>query len=134
MATSPSPNKILYSDFFINLDMHPVSRDAASRNNENAIKESMRNLLMTDAGERPFQPKLGGNIRAMLFEHITPQTMISMREQIRECLIQYEPRANLIDVIVNPDYDRNHVNVTIVFNVINRQEPISLDVIITRVR
>jgi phage baseplate assembly protein W len=70
----------------------------------------------------------------MLFEHITPQTMISMREQIRECLIQYEPRANLIDVIVNPDYDKNHVNVTIVFNVINRQEPISLDVIITRVR
>jgi len=134
MSTSPISSTVLYSDFFIDLDMHPVSKDVAKRNNENAIRDSIRNLLLTDAGERPFQPRLGGNIRAMLFSNMTPQTIISMREKVRETITEYEPRANLIDVIVNPDYDRNHVNVTVVFNVINRQEPITLDVIITRVR
>lgn len=134
MSTSAVSKTILYSDFFIDLDMHPVSKDVAPRINENAIKDSIRNLLLTDPGERPFRPQLGGGIRAMLFDNMTPQTVVSMREQIRETISEYEPRANLIDVVVNPDFDKNHVNVTVVFNVINRQEPVTLDVIITRVR
>jgi phage baseplate assembly protein W len=134
MSTSPVTDRILYSDLFTNLDINPVSKDVAKKNNENAIRQSIRNLLLTDTGERPFQPRLGGNIKAMLFSNMTPQTVISVREQIRETILEHEPRANLIDVVVNPDFGNNAVNVTVVFNVINRQEPVTLDVIITRVR
>ena len=71
MATSPLSSKVLYSDFFTNLDNNPVSEDVAVKTNENAIRQSIRNLLMTNRGERPFQPDLGGNITAMLFENTT---------------------------------------------------------------
>lgn len=124
----------IYSDLFTDLDENPISKDLAVKKNENSVKQAIRNLLLTDSGERPFQPNLGGNIRAMLFDNMTPQTIVSVRERIKETIEAYEPRANLIDVIVSPVFEQNFVNVTIVFNVINRQEPVSLEVVINRVR
>ena len=134
MSTSPLSNKILYSDFFSDLDPHPVSSDVAVKTNENAIRQSIKNLLLTNRGERPFQPMLGGNIKAMLFENMTPQTNVSMKQQIERTINDHEPRANLLDVIVSTTQQENAVNVTVVFNVINKQEPISLDVVLNRVR
>lgn len=134
MATSPLSSKVLYSDFFTNLDNNPVSEDVAVKTNENAIRQSIRNLLMTNRGERLFQPDLGGNITAMLFENMTPQTIVSAKQQIENVINEHEPRANLIDVVVTPSFDENSLGVQVVFNVINKQEPITLDVILNRVR
>lgn len=134
MATSPISTKTLYSDFFTDLDVNPISEDVAVKTNENAIRQSIKNLLMTDQGERPFQPTLGGNIRAMLFENMGPQTIVSAKQIIENTINEHEPRANLIDVIVSPSYDENSVEVSIAFSVINRQEPVTLDVILRRVR
>lgn len=134
MATSPITKRILYSDLFTNMDVNPVSTDVALKTNENAIKQSIRNLLLTNRGERPFQPLLGGDLKKLLFENMSPQTFVNVKKYVETAIKLYEPRANLIDTIVDGDWDNNSVNITIVFNVINKQEPVSLQLIITRVR
>ena len=134
MSTSPITSRVIYSDFTNDLDFNPVSEDVAVKLNENSIKQSIKNILFTDRGERFFQPNLGGNIRAMLFENITPQTLVSMKQQITNTIVQHEPRFNLIDVVCSAAEDENGVYVSIVFNVINRQEPVVLEVVLERVR
>lgn len=134
MSTSPITSRVIYSDFTNDLDFNPVSEDVAVKLNENSIKQSIKNILFTDRGERFFQPNLGGNIRAMLFENITPQTLVSMKQQITNTIVQHEPRCNLIDVVCSAAEDENGVYVSIVFNVINRQEPVVLEVVLERVR
>ena len=134
MTTSPVTSRVIYSDFTNDLDFNPVSEDVAVKLNENSIKQSIKNILFTDRGERFFQPNLGGNIRAMLFENITPQTLVSMKQQITNTIKQSEARCNLIDVVCNAEEDQNGVYVTILFNVINKQEPVVLEVVLERVR
>lgn len=124
----------LYADLFTNFDKHPISDDVALKTNENAIRQSIRNILLTNRGERPFQPELGGDLNRLLFENITPQTIVLMEQVIRNTIEAYEPRANLIDVVVSTTPDQNTVAVTITFSVINRQEPVSLEVVLDRVR
>ena len=128
------PSRKIYADIFNDLDKHPITDDLATRTNENAVKQSIRNLLLTDRGERLFQPNIGSDIRKMLFENITPQTIIVIEQMVRDTLEIYEPRANIIDIVVSANEDGNQINISIVFNVINRQEPVSIDVILDRVR
>jgi len=127
-------NRTIYSDIFTNFDENPVSGDVALKTNENAIKQSIRNLILTDRGERPFQRNLGGNIRAVLFENINSQTLLVVREMIRQTLIDYEPRCSIIDITVVPGIDPNEIVITIVFAVINKQEPVTLQLVLDRVR
>lgn len=134
MSRSPVPTRVLYSDFFTNLDPHPLSDDVAVKVNEAAIRQSIRNLILTDSGERRMQPDLGGNIRKMLFENFTPQTVVSMKQRIENLVREREPRASLRDVIITSMEDRNAIAINIIFTVINRQEPISMEVILERVR
>ena len=134
MSTSPVASRVIYSDFTNDLDFNPVSEDVAVKLNENSIKQSIKNILFTDRGERFFQPNLGGNIRAMLFENITPQLLVSMKQQISTTIKTHEPRCNLIDVVCYAAEDENGVYVSIVFNVINKQEPVVLEVVLERVR
>ena len=134
MSTSPIQSRVIYSDFTNDLDFNPVSEDVAVKLNENSIKQSIKNILFTDRGERFFQPNLGGNIRAMLFENITPQLLVSMKQQITSTIKSHEPRCNLIDVVLSAAEDENGVYVSIVFIVINKQEPVVLEVVLERVR
>ena len=134
MSTSPIQSRVIYSDFTNDLDFNPVSEDVAVKLNENSIKQAIKNILFTDRGERFFQPNLGGNIRAMLFENITPQLLVSMKQQISTTIKTHEPRCNLIDVVCSAAEDENGVYVSIVFNVINKQEPVVLEVVLERVR
>jgi phage baseplate assembly protein W len=124
----------LYSDFFMNLDENPVSLDLARKTNEEAVKQSIKNLLLTDKGERPYQPNLGCNIRQMLFDNITPDILILMREMIRDTLDAYEPRADILGVDVTSTIDDNAVDIAVVFKVINSSEPVTLVTSLTRVR
>lgn len=131
---SPIQNKTIYSDFFNNLDIHPISEDVAVKTNENAVRQSIRNLILTDTGERRMQPNLGGNIRKLLFENFTPQTVVTVKERIRNLIREEEPRANLREVTVSSNEDNNAIAITIVFSVINRQELVQMEVVLERVR
>ena len=118
----------------MNLDENPVSEDLARNTNEEAVKASIKNLLLTDKGERPYQPNLGCNIRQMLFDNMTPDTIILMKEVIKDTLEAYEPRADIIGVDVRSSVDDNQVNIAVVFKVINSSEPVTLVTSLTRVR
>lgn len=118
----------------MNLSKHPLSKDVARQTNDDAVKQAIKNLILTDRGERLMQPNLGGNIRAMLFENFTPQTVLNVKQIIEETIRTHEPRAGLIDVIVTAHEDHNQISVSVTFYVINIQEPISLEFILTRIR
>mgnify|MGYP000300584914 FL=1 len=132
---SPKKKKVnLYTDFHKDLRISPVSKDIALQKDETAVKDAIKNLILTDRGERPMQPYLGGNIRDMLFEYLTPGTLKLIKDRVTSTITTYEPRASLIDVFVSGDLDAGIVNVKITFYVRNEQQPISLDVILKRNR
>jgi phage baseplate assembly protein W len=126
--------RILYRDFHKDLTINPISNDLALRTNEDAIKESLKNLILTDRGERLMQPNLGSDVRASLFENATPVTLKVLEERVREVINNFEPRVSVIDVDVISLYDDNRVKVTIYFYVKNQEDPQSVDVFIERIR
>ena len=135
MATpSPRTERIVYSDLFTDFDKHPVKNTLLRKTNVDAVKQSVKNLLLTNKGERLFQPNLGGNIRALLFENITPQTFLTAREHIFDTLAAHEPRANVLDVVITNTSNEHEVFIQVLFSVLNIQEPVSVEVFLERVR
>ena len=95
-----------FADFFNNFDTSLNKNDITLRVNEEAVKNSIRNLLLTNRGDRFFNPTLGGDVRAMLFENISSITSNNLKDLIETAIENYEPRAQLLDVSVVPDFDR----------------------------
>jgi hypothetical protein len=132
---TPRTKKVnLYSDFHKDLRVSPISKDLALMKDEDAVKQSIKNLMLTDPGERLMQPNIGGGIRQLLFEQMTPGTLKLMEENIVDTIETYEPRAELIDVRVIAGLDDTHVNISVLFSVRNEEQPIQLDVILDRTR
>lgn len=134
LYTARTKKITIYQDFKKNLEKSPVSNDLTVFKDEDAVKESIKNLILTNRGERLMQPDLGGDIQAMLFENITPAIVTLIEDKIRDTIEIYEPRAELIDVIVSSNIDDNKVNVRIVFYIKNVEQPIALDVFLERTR
>jgi phage baseplate assembly protein W len=138
MIITPTTRKqdVLYSDLRKDMFLNPVNSDVSRYTDEDAIKESIKNLLLTDQGERLFNPTLGSNIRKMLFENILyPETKYILNETISTTIRNFEPRCNLISVNISDMMDdSNSVTITITFSVINIQTPITLNVVLSRVR
>ena len=134
LYTARTKKITIYQDFEKNLEKSPVSNDLTVFKDEDAVKESIKNLILTNRGERLMQPNLGGDIQAMLFENITPSVITLIEDKVRDTIEINEPRAELIDVIVSSNIDDNQVNVRIVFYIKNVEQPISLDVFLERTR
>tara|TARA_Y100001937_G_C7023810_1_gene286772 strand:+ start:366 stop:791 length:426 start_codon:yes stop_codon:yes gene_type:complete len=107
----------LYSDLNLNFNKNPATKDVAKLKDVEAVKRSVRNLILTNRFERPFHPEIGSDIRALLFENITPTVQTLLTDRIRDVLETYEPRAVLNDVIVVGDMDKNQYSATIKFYV-----------------
>jgi uncharacterized protein len=135
MALSPiTRNKDFFSDFESNLERIPGREDIARRVNEQAVRDSIKNLVLTDRGERLFQPDIGCDIRGSLFENIDQNTILILKENIKSTIRQYEPRCIVKDIIVNANIDRHEVFVKIIFSVINTNRNLSLTIDLSRVR
>ena len=136
MAITPLTRrkKETYADFYKDLTLSPINNDLARKIDEDAIADSIKNLIMTNRGERLFQPNIGCDIRKLLFENIGPEVIIIAKEHIRIVLQTYEPRASLIGVDVLASLDSNKITVVITYSVINREEPITLNITLYRVR
>jgi len=135
MAITPrTASQEFFSDFTKNLEQIPGRKELARVINENAVKESIKNLIQTDRGERLFQPNLGCDIRGSLFESMTPETIIILEENIKRTIRTYEPRCNLRDVEVTGNLDNNNLSVRIVFSVLNSTNLNSLSIDLSRVR
>jgi phage baseplate assembly protein W len=124
----------LFSDFHKDLTQNPITEDLAVKRDEEAVKEAIKNLILTDRGERLMQPLVGGNIHAMLFENNTPSTIKIIQESIKETINFYEPRATLLDVVVQSSLDESTVEVAIYFYINNIEQPITLTVFLERTR
>lgn len=132
---TPKTKKIsIYSDFKKDLELSPLSSDITLHKDEDAVKESIKNLILTDRGERLMQPNLGGNIYAMIFENLTPAVLKLIEENVRTTINLYEPRAELQDVTASSNIDDNAVNIRITFYIKNVEQPIELDVFLERTR
>lgn len=133
---TPKTRKIetVYADFHKDLTTNPFSNDLALKTDEEAVKESLKNIILLDKGEKLFQPNFGGNIRAMLFELNSPATIKLIQEQIKTTINNYEPRAQLIDVEVYSLIDDNKVAIKIIYALRNREEPLQVEFILERVR
>jgi|LauGreSBDMM110SN_4_FD.fasta_scaffold243233_1 phage baseplate assembly protein W len=132
--TSTSLKPELYSDFSVGLDIHPGKKDLARVMNENATKRSIINLLLTDYDERLYQPNLGANLKYLLFEPASEETLGLMQSQIEKCLSKFEPRINILNLRLSTSFDEQQINVTLVFSMINIPKPITINLILNRVR
>ena len=124
----------LFSDFLTNLDAHPITKQLARTVDADSVAQSIRNLVLTNLGERPFQPNLGSSVRAALFEPADEVTATRISEAIRNVVEYSETRAQLLDVSVTLGPNDNSMVVTIIFSVINSREPQRLDILLKRVR
>lgn len=132
--TSTSLKSELYSDFFVGLDIHPGKKDLARATNEKAVKRAIVNLLLTDYDERMYQPNLGANLKYLLFEPADGETLALMRQQIETCLSKFEPRINILNLQLNTSADEQQINVTLVFSMVNIPKPITINLVLNRVR
>ena len=112
-----------FKDISLSFSPHPVTRDLPVLVNERAISRSVRNLVETIPTERFFNSLIGTDIRDSLFENFTPLTVTVMEDQIRTTISNYEPRVNLLDVLVNPNPDDNDMNVTIKYEIVGIDIP-----------
>ena len=100
-----------------------------------AVKRSVRNLILLNTYEKPFHPEIGGNVRGMLFELMTPMVASVISRKIEDSIINHEPRARLVGVRTNPNFDSNGYQVTVYFYVVNAPtELIELDAFLERLR
>lgn len=124
----------VYSDFDFFFTPHPISKDVARVVNEEAVKQSIKNIVLTDKYEVPFNPLFGCNVRKTLFENFSAVTSALVKKTIEEAIINFEPRCQLIDVVVSDFPDDHRLLITIIFTVINNSNPITLQLFLDRVR
>ena len=124
----------LYCDLNLNFNKNPATKDIAKLKDVEAVKSSVRNLILTNRFERPFHPEIGANVRALLFENMTPVTEQLLTERIADTLRVYEPRAVLNDVVVSGSLDTNTYTATIKFYVREVPELIVVQEFLKRVR
>ncbi len=107
-----------FKDVSMSFKFNPLSGDLITLSNENAIARSVRNIVLTTPGEKIFDPNFGSNIGEILFENIDEITAVSIQEEIQNSLENYEPRVELIDVNVRPNYDMNQFDVIISYRIV----------------
>ena len=109
----------VYKDLNLNFTVNPVTSDVTTVTDVNAVKRSVRNLLLTNHYDRPFHPEIGSNVQALLFENFGPITGNQLARQIEELIVNFEPRANVESVECFPVPDTNTYDVRIYFYVEN---------------
>lgn len=127
-------NTRLFSDIDLNFTAHPVTKDIVRRFDENAIKASLKNLVLTANYERPFHSEIGSPVRALLFEAPSPLVTATLRKALLEMITAFEPRVELIDVLVNFRQDENDLLISIIFKIVNTERPLTVDVVLERTR
>jgi len=107
-----------FKDISASFQVNPLTYDIIALKNENAIARSVRNLVLTEKGERFFNNSLGSGVNRLLFESIDDITASSIKDEISNTIQNYEPRVDLIGVDVSPNYDNLEFNVTIRYTIV----------------
>ena len=113
-----------FKDISATFQINPLNRDLIQLKNANAIARSIRNLIMTVPGERPFNPVLGSQVTSLLFENLDKLTASSIKSEIINTLTNFEPRIRLNEVIVKAQPDNNQFDVQIQYYIIGIDLPL----------
>ena len=112
-----------FKDLSASFQTNPLSNDLIALKNESAIARSVRNLVLTIQGERPFQPVLGTGVSRLLFENMDKLTASAIRSEIRTTIENYEPRVEINEILVEPDFEGNAMHVTLQYFIIGIDVP-----------
>jgi len=123
-----------FTDINLLFSIHPSTADITKKTDEEAVKASIRNLIQTKNYERPFHPEIGCQVFSLLFENFTPITKQVMKKTIFDVIDKFEPRAQIIDVIIRDRQDNNSIDIDIIFKLLNSEKPVTLRTAISRVR
>jgi phage baseplate assembly protein W len=130
----PELKEPIFKDIPLSFTAHPVTGNVKALVNRDAVKQSVKNIVLTNFYERPYSPNLGGDIISQLFENMDPITEYNIAKNIRQALDNYEPRAIIDEIKSDFFQDQNAINITITFRVRNDAEPISVNVLLDRIR
>lgn len=135
IASKPitSTQKVIYSDLDLTFTPKP-SGDVFKKLEASAVKQAVKNILMTNFLEKPFNTTFGGNLNSFLFQLDTEVEIEILRDRIFETVERYEPRATVEDVVIGVQSDRNSVSVSVTFRVNNSIEPVTLELDLMRTR
>jgi len=123
-----------HRDLDLSLKIHPVRKDLNVLRDDNAIKNAVKNLLITNAFERPFQPQLGANLRGLLFEPADAITRIALKENVRNVIKDYEPRVKVLSIAINDLSDQNAYRLTVKFLIKEYDTQDSVEILLRRLR
>ena len=124
----------IYKDLDLDFQINSATKDIQTLTDIESVKRSVRNLIKLNHYEKPFRPEVGSNLRAMLFELISPQMNHAISKEIDLLIANYEPRCRLVEVNSQPAIDRNAYEVTISFYVVNHPEPVTVETFLERLR
>ena len=124
----------IYSDLNLSFTKNPVTKDVSKLHDIVAIKRSVKNIILTNKYERPFNPDFGCNLRGYLFENITDPLMIAIKDRVTLAIEEYEPRVSVEDVVVSEDGTNNGINIMVSFVVQGVEEPVTVSTFLQRVR
>lgn len=123
-----------HRDLDLSLKIHPIRKDIIPLKDDNAIKNAIRNLLVSNFSDRPFQRDKGANLRALLFEPADTITEVAMVQNIRKVIRKYEPRVNIIKISVNNLADQNAYRIIVRFLIKEFDRQDNVEVILRRLR
>lgn len=123
-----------YKDLDLNFKPHPVTKDVIKRTGNAAIIGALRNLILTNLYEKPFQPTFGSRIRGLLFEDVSFITANVMESEIRGVIANFEPRIGVDAIKVQANPEQNRYDVTLRFYVNNLEAPITINFFLEKVR
>ena len=124
----------IYKDLDLDFQINSATKDIQKLTDVESVKRSVRNLIKLTHYEKPFRPEIGSNLRAMLFENITPQIIHAISKHIDLLIKNYEPRCRLVQLNVQPDVDRNGYRASISFFVVNHPERVEVETFLERLR
>jgi phage baseplate assembly protein W len=123
-----------YKDIDISFAKNPKTSDIYTLKDIDAVKRSVKLLILTKFNERPFHSEIGSAVYSSLFENIGPDTVIVIERSIKDVINNFEPRARLIKVDVSETSNPNEIAISVFFYVVNIEEPVSISINLERVR
>ena len=123
-----------WADLNLKLTLHPIRKDIIPLKDDEAIKNSVKNLILTNFFERPFQPLVGANLRGLLFEPADAITKYELSDGIKQVLEDFEPRIRVSRVGIEDQSDRNAYRITVYFQIIEMDLNTEVEIVLQRLR
>lgn len=124
----------VFSDIDLSFTPHPATGDLVAKYDDSAIKNAVKNLVLTKHYERPFHSEIGSSVGGLLFEIPSPALAVVIKQEIQDVITNFEPRVRVLDIGVVFEPDRNSTSITIVFKIVNTERPITLQFTLDRTR